>query len=361
MTKLPEARNSLSILVFAASAFISTHALAHHSTVANPALYLAENLVELEGEITEVLWRNPHARVRLRVVDDAGEEKTWELEFGPAGVMSLERRGITADTFRPGDRVTAAGFVSRWSRDSLGLLHLLLPDGREYIDGNREPRWSNVRLGSEARPIDAARVEAARREAEGIFRVWGANPDRRGPPHPRPSTYDYLLTERGRELAATFDPPTDHPELDCRQGMPTTMFDPVPMQLIDAGDRILLRVEEYDIERVIYLDPGAANLDVAASPLGHSVGRWEGDTLIVETDRVEWPYFDPYGTPQSEQTRYIETFSIAEEGNRLNYVFTAIDPEMFSEPVVIEWPRSWTPGVELQQFDCVADWEDAAD
>ena len=138
------------------SALILPQALAHHSTVANPALYLAENLVELEGEIADVLWRNPHVRLRLRVTDDAGVEKLWELELGPAGTMSLERRGITSDFVRPGDRVRAAGFVSRWSRDSLGLLHLLLPDGREYIDGNREPRWSNQRLASEARPIDAA-------------------------------------------------------------------------------------------------------------------------------------------------------------------------------------------------------------
>ena len=280
-------------------------------------LHLAENLVELEGEITDVLWRNPHVRLRLRVTDDAGVEKLWELELGPAGTMSLERRGIASDFVRPGDRVRAAGFVSRWSRDSLGLLHLLLPDGREYIDGNREPRWSNQRLASEARPIDAARIETARREADGIFRVWGANPDRRGPPHPRPSTYDYLLTERGRELAATFDPPTDHPELDCRQGMPTTMFDPSPMQLIDAGNRILLRVEEYDVERVIHLDPDAADLDVPASPLGHSVGRWEGDTLVVDTTRIAWPYLDQDGRPMSENVSMIERYTMSEDETEL--------------------------------------------
>jgi hypothetical protein len=353
--------NWAAVLGLVASGFALPQALAHHSTVANPALYEAENLVELEGEITEVLWRNPHVRLRLRAIDDAGAAKIWELELGAAGIKSLERRGITPEFVNPGDRVRAAGFLSRWSPDSLGLLHLLLPNGEEYVDGNREPRWSNERMASEVQAIDAARIEAARREADGIFRVWGANPDRRGPPHPRPSTYTHLLTDRGRALAATFDPPTDNPELRCQQGMPTTMFDPVPIQIVDAGNRILIRVEEHDVERVVHLGADAEALDVPASPLGHSVGRWEGDTLIVTTDRIDWPYFDPYGTPQSNQTRYIETFAIAEDGDRLNYTFTAIDPVMFSEPVVIEWPRSWTPGVELQVFDCIADWDNTAD
>jgi hypothetical protein len=360
MTSYLQTRNRQAVLGLLVSALVLPQALAHHSTVANPALYRAENLVELEGEITEVFWRNPHVRLGLKVIDDAGETKVWELELGPAGTMSLERRGITSDFVNPGDRVKAAGFLSRWSRDSLGLLHLLLPDGQEYVDGNREPRWSNERMASEVQAIDAARIEAARRDANGIFRVWGANPDRRGPPHPRPSTYTHLLTEQGRALAATFDPPTDNLELKCQQGMPTTMFDPTPMQIVDGGDRILIRLEEYDIERIVHLDTGAEVRNVQVSALGHSVGRWEGDTLIVTTDGIDWLLFDPYGTPQSGQTRYIETFAIAEDGARLNYTFTAIDPVMFSEPVVIEWPRSWTPGVELQEFDCIADWENTA-
>ena len=40
-------------------------------------------LTELEGEVVEVLWRYPHARARLQVVDDDGEETIWELELGP--------------------------------------------------------------------------------------------------------------------------------------------------------------------------------------------------------------------------------------------------------------------------------------
>ena len=67
----------------AAIVLLASHALAHHGAITNPALYLTENFIELEGEIVDVLWRNPHARARMRVVDADGVEKVWELELGP--------------------------------------------------------------------------------------------------------------------------------------------------------------------------------------------------------------------------------------------------------------------------------------
>jgi len=93
------------------------------------------------------------------------------------------------------------------------------------------------------------------------------------------------------------------------------------------------------------------------SSLGHSVGRWEGNTLIVDTSHVDWPYLDPYGTPQSDQVRYRETFSLSGAGDVLNYSITITDPTMFIEPLTFERARAWTAGVELVSYDCIAHWE----
>ncbi|MCY3734068.1 MAG: DUF6152 family protein, partial [Chloroflexi bacterium] len=83
--------------------------LAHHGPVTQPSLYLTDNLVELEGEIVNVLWRNPHTRARMRVVDESGAEKLWEIELAP-GPRALELRGIDeADLFGP---ARAAGYIS---------------------------------------------------------------------------------------------------------------------------------------------------------------------------------------------------------------------------------------------------------
>jgi hypothetical protein len=79
------------------------------------------------------------------------------------------------------------------------------------------------------------------------------------------------------------------------------MFDPTPIQIIDAGDRILIHGYEYDIERVIHMDADESGAEPQGSPLGYSVGRWDGDTLRVTTTHIDWPYLDPQGNPQSNQ------------------------------------------------------------
>ncbi len=89
---------------------------AHHGSVTNALLYQSE-LVELQGEIVDVFWRNPHARARLSVVDDSGGEVLWELELGP-NPRRLENMGLTSRHLLGTVRV--AGHASRRDPQSLG-------------------------------------------------------------------------------------------------------------------------------------------------------------------------------------------------------------------------------------------------
>jgi hypothetical protein len=340
--------------------FLASPASAHHGPIGNPDLYLSENLLELEGEITEILWRNPHPRLRLRAVDENGQEGIWELELDGSPI-SYARRGVAAEDFAQiGDRVRIAGVAARFAPRAIGVLHYLRPDGRELVFRNRELRWSAVHYSPAERPLDPAKVAQARQTAQSIFRVWGGRSRDNAPPHPPLSTYERFLTEQGRELAADWVRARDDPELKCQQGMPTTMFDPVPMEIVNEGGRILIRIQEYDVERVIHMTAEAETVDPEPSPLGYSLGRWEGNTLVVTTTHVDWPQFDPYGTPQSDQTRYVERFSFSAEDEDLNYTFMATDPVMFTQPITFERSRPWTPGVELVPFNCAASWGDAA-
>ena len=332
--------------------FVSSAVTAHHGPVTNPALYEADGLTEVEGVITRVFWQNPHPRFRLSVLDDNNQQTTWELELGGSPI-SWARQGLGAEDFpAEGDRVMAAGYPARRHEHTLGVLHMLFPSGVELVNGFRELRWSDVRFTGEEQQLDSARVAAAERAARSIFRVWYRDADGTGA-HPPPEEYTPLLTEQGRALAATYDPVTQNPELECRQGMPGTMFDPVPMRIVDQGDRILIRVQEYDVERIVHMNADAAGPEADRTPLGYSVGRWDGDTLVVDTTHVDFPYIDPYGTPQSDQATYHETFTLAETGDVLNYALTVTDPVMFVEPFVLARPREWTPGVELVPYNCV--------
>jgi hypothetical protein len=324
---------------------------AHHGSLANNALYYNDELLEFEGEIIEVLWRNPHARARLRVVDDNGEETVYEIETQP-GPIEFGRMGISEEGLVGNVRV--AGYRSKRNPNSLGVMHLLLPSGQEYMPNNREPLWSDNGVKIVLQEPDPVRAAQERETATSIFRMWST----RIGPRPRLDSYAHLLTERGRELAAEYDPPRDNPELACASGTAATMFDPNPMEVVDGGDHITLILEEYDIRRTIHLNVDAAPEFQEAMPLGFSVGHWEGNTLVVTTTNFDWPYLDPYGTPQSDQVEYLERFELSDDETMLSYSLTATDPVMYTAPITLETTRRWAPGIEIPPFNCAGDWED---
>ena len=326
---------------------------AHHGTVTNTLLYQPE-LVELQGEVVEVFWRNPHTRAKLSVVDESGAETVWEIEFGP-NPRRLENMGLAPHHLLGSVRV--AGFVARNNPQSLGLLHILMPDGREYVQGaGREMLWSDDRLVEQPERIDPARADTDAREADGIFRTW----DTRSGPSLNNALQAYEFTESGAELNAAYDPLTDNRQLHCEHGMPDAMFDPRPMGIFREGDDIRIQLVQYDIRRIIHM--GDPDPNPEPSNVGYSVGRWEGDTLWVTTTHVDWPYYTDYGTPQSDRARYDESFRVVENDGEpvLHYSITISDPVVFPEPLHFESTRTPLPGYEFRPYDCTAEWENFA-
>jgi hypothetical protein len=78
-------------------------AWAHHSQ----SEYDLRGKVDVEGTVTKVEWRSPHAWVYLDVTNDKGEKVNWSFEL-PSPV-TLMRRGWTRDSLKPGDRIKVAG------------------------------------------------------------------------------------------------------------------------------------------------------------------------------------------------------------------------------------------------------------
>ena len=162
-----------------------------------------------------------------------------------------------------------------------------------------------------------------------------------------------MFTERAHELIAAYDPLADNADIQCRQGMPDTMYDPTFLEITNLGDTIDMHVQEFNIHRTIHMTEN----DPEPSDAGYSTGRWEGDTLIVNTTQVDWPYWSEIPVPQSDQASYLERFSISDGGRTLHHSITITDPVVFAEPFTIERTREWTPGVELLVRECV-DWSD---
>jgi len=134
--------------------------------------------------------------------------------------------------------------------------------------------------------------------------------------------------------------------------MPTIMEQPYPIEFVQDGDNILLRLEEYDTVRTILI--GDFFIAVMPTPtlLGHSRGHWEDTTLVVETSAIDWDYFDKEGIPQGDNMRVTERFTPSADGSRLEYTMTVTDSEVFTAPVMLERHWVWRPGEEIRPYNC---------
>ena len=130
------------------------------------------------------------------------------------------------------------------------------------------------------------------------------------------------------------------------------MGNPLPIEFVREGDDILLRLEEYDTERRIHMGQFAAPADMPASPLGHSVGRWEGSSLMVATTRLSWPYFNQLEIPQSEDSVLAERFTPTPDGSRLDYELIVTDPVNFLEPVTLSRHWLYLPDERIMPYRC---------
>jgi hypothetical protein len=134
--------------------------------------------------------------------------------------------------------------------------------------------------------------------------------------------------------------------------MPAMMSNPYPIEFVDEGDRIILRLEEWDGMRTIHMVEGASIENQPTSPVGYSIGRWEDTTLVVTTTRINEPFFDDIGSPQTEEIEVIERFILNGSEDRLDYRVVLIDPTVFAEPATHSGFWFWQPGEEIKRFEC---------
>jgi len=314
----------------------------HHSM----AEYDRSAVLEFEGEVLRVAWRNPHILLDIQTTDANGSAVVWNLEG--SAVSAQRRHGVEDGLVEVGDHVRVAGWRSTQREQHMLVNHLLLPDGVELLVGSaREPRWSATSVGGESLVIDPAKAAAA--TGRGIFRVWTQGT----PAWYFPGRSNYRLTEKALAEQRAWDDRRDNPLLKCTPpGMPSLMGNPYPMEFVQRDGAIELRFEEFDVVRTIHLDDAVDPASVPPSPLGYSVGHWEGDTLFVRTTRINWPYFDRVGARQTEAVTIDERIRAVDDGNRLDYVMTVTDPTPLLEPFVWEAYWTWQPGEQVGRYDC---------
>lgn len=333
----------MKVAVFVLLTLLSGVAVGHHANVEHDTRVVEE----LEGQLTSVSWRNPHVSMTLSVPGEGGTSQTWDLEA--QDVNSLSRRGLHPDLVPVGATVKVAGHPSR-IRNSLYVTNLLLPNGTEIkTRGNVSPRWSSEHIGFDNDPLLSEAPIQSSDSAEGIFRVW-LRDGRSGFPE------DLPLTPAANEASSAWTR-ADDLTLQCvAGGMPAVMSRlsaPHPIDFVERGGDILIRVEVFDVVRTVHMNPDASAASEPSSRLGYSVGQWEGNTLVVRTTAVSWPYFDANGrVPLTDAAEIVERFTLSDDETGLTYDVEVTDPGTFTEPVSASWELVWRPDLVVEPYEC---------
>ena len=144
------------------------------------------------------------------------------------------------------------------------------------------------------------------------------------------------------------------PEIKCYlPGVPRAMYMPYPFQIIQSPKHIMIIHEFAGAVRTIYMDNHTEA--PADSWMGWSNGKWEGETLVVDTKGyLDTSWFDRAGNHHSDALHTIERIS-ARSADTLNYEVTIEDPNVFTRTWKMSLPlyRHVQPNAQLTEFRCV--------
>jgi uncharacterized protein DUF6152 len=332
------------VAAVAAAAFAAP-ALAHHGF----GLFDRTKPVEIEGTITGIDFVNPHSYLNLDVVDPAGTVIAMRCEMRAATL--LRRSGWSEEMFVKGAHTKISGWGHRDDPAACYIEDITIGDAptrnrndqftTQAVDTSNRPKrrptgepnisgdWAQEQYVIAVPPTGGgnlvpksliAAVESGRLAMRDVPPSgWG----------PRPVTY----TARGKAEADAFQTWSvqDNPRLRCR---PTSIifdwvFDGAVNRITQERDRIVINYGLYSFERVIHMNMAQHPANITPSYAGHSIGRWEGDVLVVDTIGFE-PGVLAAPVKHSNQLHIVERYTLDPEKWALTREYVATDPVYFT-------------------------------
>lgn len=309
---------------------LSGSATAHHG----PAAFDQRKEIVIEGKLTRFSPNNPHSYLTLEIVGADGAAVLQEVEAGP--ISTIQPLGLTADSLQVGEHVTVRANPSRRDavRTVLGL----------YV----------TRADGTVLPLSVSSASARRLStspAASIAGTW----------HPTFVSFAALndaigswpLTDDGRQrlLDARRQGFTTHS--DCiPAGAPMLMVYPVATTVRIDSKTVVFDIDWIGSQRIVYLDAEHPQ-KLEPTLQGHSIGRFEGDALAVDTVGFT-PHAEGIGfaMPSSERKHLIERFALSSDRRRLVYDVTIEDPAYLREPVRYTGQWEYAPDLVPSGVEC---------
>ena len=346
--------------------------VAHHAIQAK---FDDKKPMTLKGLVTKVDWLNPHVHVFMNV-QDGNTVNNWAIEL--ESPVDLQKSGWNRDSLKPGDAITVQSIAAKdGSRQAWGnsvsmtsggkkILNLTAAVSRPRPSGAAQPtpRWPDgkARLGPPpgqtgywASPSATWLVQSGanvQADANGLLKNI-ADVDKVAP-FQRWARDLYELRQRNFLK-------DDPMFLYCMPpGGPRQFQLPYGMQFVEdhSRQRIFVFIGSGNHNyRIIYTDGRAQQGQIrgdADNPLyyGRAVGKWEGDTFVVDTKGFnEKFWFSNGGLPHTEQLHLIERIS-RPDLNTLKYEVTIDDPGAYTKTWSMGWNLQWVAGEELPPYFC---------
>jgi len=308
-----------------------------------------EDFVEHSATVVEFAWRNPHAFAVVELDTGSEESERWLLEMNSKPI--LVDMGWTGETLKVGDRITVRGNPDRrTSRKQLFVAYVITAAG--------EKRWSFGRPRAERQRqsnLTPKRVapSAGSTDYTGVWaraRVPADHPSKKNPFGP-----SWLaVTQAGEDALAKFDI-NDDPAFECEPQTPPRTIVPVyPLRITRVSKSALSF--EYEINngyQEIHLGMRDHPAEVEPSLMGHSIGKFDYDSLVIRTKHFSYNRWgNGRGLPSSEKKELIERYTLVNNGKRLEVEYTVIDPVYLSEPAHDKGAFVLRSDGELTAYEC---------
>ena len=343
---------------------------AHHVIAAK---FDPSKTVTLRGPVTEIDWANPHAHLFVNVAESDGRIANWAIEL--ESPVDLRREGWARGAVRIGDVVNVEGIAARdgskqaWSLSMTNTrtgerIFFARPVAPPAPTHKPAPRWPDgqPRLGaapgetgywaSPSATTMAERGVTAQADANGLLKNIADAP--RLAPFQEWARDLYVYRQR----AFLKDDPMF---VNCLPpGGPRMFQNRYGVQFLENRDRQRIFVMMGGGNRnwrLIYTDGREQKGQIegdADNPLyfGRAVGRWEGESLVVDTKGFnERFWFANGGLPHTQQLHLVERFS-RPDFDTLRYDVTIEDPGAYTRTWSAGWTLSWVLGEDMPEYFC---------
>jgi hypothetical protein len=328
----------LILFAFGASAIAPAQVFAHHSR----ASYDLTQEIVIEGTVARLMWANPHIFMTVATDGAGGDARNLEIEVtsvSEAPVLGLRREAIA-----PGARVVVRAHPGRSAGTHAVGIDVTTSDGTVY------PLNTDAKFA----------IRPAAVKAQGIAGRWAPTIE---------SFTAYIaaipswpLTEAGRAKAEAERSARDSTSVAvlgiCEPYPPPVLSLFPDLRTIDVtATTVVMRFEGgigLEMERIVHLDQSEHPADLTPSLMGHSIGRWEGESLVVDTAGFS-P--SPVGVslyiPSGPRKHLVERLTLGADRSQVEYTVTLDDPDILAEPV--SYAASWDFRPDLEPSSEVCD------